>query len=218
MQKGWVKLHRKILENDIFRHDRTGWHVFETLLILCDTKTGTWSGGMYQLADACNELKPTVYKAILRLEEAGMINREVNSKYTVYNISNWVGYQADGKQSVNSEETESNTLTRIKNKELRNTNVLATAYGKPEINELITYWKDTTGIELSSKTKANRNAANNLLKKHGMDKLKALIRGVNAANSDKYAPRISDFVELQSKTNELITWGKKNVNKGVISV
>ncbi len=83
---------------------------------------------------------------------------------------------------------------------------------------LLCNWKDTTGIELSSKTKANRNAANNLLKKHGMDKLKALIRGVNAANSDKYAPRISDFVELQSKTNELITWGKKNVNKGVISV
>lgn len=117
-QSTWVKLHRKTIENDVFRHDFTAWHVFEVLLIICDKDKGVWSGGMYQLVDLTGIQKPTLYKAILRLEKVGMINRGVNGRYTRYNICNWSIYQANGKQRVNSRETLGNTLTRIKNKEI----------------------------------------------------------------------------------------------------
>ena len=117
-QSTWVKLHRKTIENEIFRHDFTAWHVFEVLLIICDKDKGVWSGGMYQLVDLTGIQKPTLYKAILRLEKAGMINRGVNGRYTRYNICNWSIYQANGKQRVNSRETLGNTLTRIENKEI----------------------------------------------------------------------------------------------------
>lgn len=97
-----------------------------------------------------------------------------------------------------------------------NTNVLdpsglgpRPSYGKPEINELFTFWSGEVGYDIESKVAANRRAASNLLKKFGPDKLQSLIRGVALAHGDQYAPGIADFCDLQSKTNQLIVWGKK---------
>lgn len=212
MNNGWIRLHRQVLENEIFRHDRTAWHVFEVLLVLANKNTGQWSGGTYQLAELCGINKPTLYKAILRLEKANMINRVVNTRYTVYNIVNWCVYQADGKRSVNAKETQSNTLTRIKNKELRNsTNVLLAKPGNEEINKLFDYWQDKVGYPITSKTTLNRRAAYNLQRKYKDDVYK-LIDGVALAQGEKFAPQISDFSELQSKLNNLLAWGKKRTD------
>lgn len=82
------------------------------------------------------------------------------------------------------------------------------AYGKPEINELFQYWEAKTGVGIQAKLKSNRNAANNLLKRYGADKLHQLIDGVALAQADRYAPRICDFTELQAKLTQLLTWGK----------
>jgi predicted transcriptional regulator len=220
---GWVKLHRQVIDNDIFRHDPTAWHVFEILLLSADSKTGKWSGGMFQLADLCGLNRNTLYKAILRLEETGMVNRSVNSRYTVYNISKWSEYQGNGKQSgkqpVNSQQTASNTLTRSKNKELEILSKDNIAYGNPDINELFSYWQERTGIPISSQVKANRNACSNLSKKHGLEGVKKLIDGVAQSQSDQYAPRIADFTQLQSKLSQLLLWGKQNItNRKVVKI
>jgi DNA-binding transcriptional regulator YhcF (GntR family) len=94
--------------------------------------------------------------------------------------------------------------------------VLAKAeeYGKPLINEMFKYWEQSTGLNIESKTRANRLACNNLLKKYGEEKLKRLIDGAAFAQTDRYAPSIADFTQLQQKLNELLLWGKKNsINK-----
>lgn len=92
---------------------------------------------------------------------------------------------------------------------------------KPEINELFSLWNELVGYEIDSNKQKNRYACNNLLKKHGKDKLSQLLRGVALSQSDKYAPRISDFVSLQSKLSELLAWGKRQSTtnvKGVIKI
>lgn len=82
-------------------------------------------------------------------------------------------------------------------------------HGKPEINEMFSYWSAQVGYDIEARKQANRNACNNLLKKYGAEKLKRLIEGVSMAQNDRYAPNIADFSELQQKTNTLIAWGKK---------
>lgn len=82
-------------------------------------------------------------------------------------------------------------------------------YGKPEINELFDYWAEQVGYEIQSRIQANRRAASTMLKKHGADKLKQLIKGVALAQKDRYAPRIADLSQLQQKQNDLIAWGHK---------
>jgi hypothetical protein len=89
------------------------------------------------------------------------------------------------------------------------------AYGKPEINDLFEYWTLTTGYPISSKVQMNRNAANNLFKKHGDKGVRKLIDGVNMAQQDKFAPRIGDFVDLQANLNKLLAWGKNNKAKNM---
>jgi hypothetical protein len=121
---GWIKLHRKILQNEIFRQDRTAWHIFEVLLIICDKEKGLWSGGRFVLADLCKEKPSTMYKAIKRLEKAKMVTLSSNNRFTTIHICKWKEYQGNGNTSGNNQvttkEQPSNTITRIENKELRN--------------------------------------------------------------------------------------------------
>lgn len=110
----------------------------------------------------------------------------------------------------------STNIEEIENKERVKsiTNVIGETpekYGNGEINDLFDYWRMTVGYEIQAKTQRNRYACSNLLKKHGIENLKRLIHGVALSQQDKYAPRISDFITLQSRYNELVAWGKTNV-------
>jgi Fe2+ or Zn2+ uptake regulation protein len=223
MNNGWIKLHRQLVNNEIFRHDRSAWHVFEYLLLVVDRNNGRWSGGRHQLAELTGIKAGTVYKCLQRLQDAHMVTLESNNRYTVIHICNWIKYQdtsnSDSNNTVTSEEhLSNNTVTLLQEREVRikkenNTNVLAKAeYGNPEINEMLEYWQKIVGFKITSKVKQNRNACNNLIKKHSKATLEQLIRMVGAASTDRYSPRISDFVELQAKTNELVTWAKKQSN------
>ncbi|WP_153008353.1 helix-turn-helix domain-containing protein [Rhodococcus pyridinivorans] len=85
-------------------------------------------------------------------------------------------------------------------------------HGNADINDMFGYWERCVGYKLESNRQKNRYACSNLLKKHGRDTVERLVRGVAAANSDRYGPRIADFIALQSKYNELIAWGKKQIS------
>lgn len=91
-------------------------------------------------------------------------------------------------------------------------------FGRPDINQIFEFWAETVGYNIESKIKPNRNAASNLLKKYGPEKLEQLIRGVALTQSDQYAPGIADFCDLQSKTNQLIVWGKKKHGASAVEV
>lgn len=124
MNGGWIKLHRQVLNNEIFRHDPTAWRVFEVLLLLADKNKAEWSGGLYQLTGFTGIKKDALYKAVKRLENAKMVTRRVNSKYTVYRICKWADFQGSETSSVNAEYTESKNKVKReynsnKNKELR---------------------------------------------------------------------------------------------------
>lgn len=92
-------------------------------------------------------------------------------------------------------------------------------YGKVEINQLFDSWESTTGLPITSNKTKNRYACNNLIGKYGVDGVEKLIRVVERAQMDKYAPRIADFCDLQAKLNQLLVWAKgQTTNKQVISV
>lgn len=128
MNNGWIKLHRQVINNEVFRHDPTAWRVFEVLLLLADKNTAEWSGGLYQLTGFTGIKKDALYKAVKRLENAKMVTRRVNSKYTVYRICKWDDFQGSETSSVNAEYTESKNKVKTeynsnKNKELRSKNI-----------------------------------------------------------------------------------------------
>lgn len=129
---GWIKLHYKVIDNEIWRHDRLAWHVFEYLLIKAyyGKPQGTVVTSRYQIADMVGGNNNTIYKALKRLEKAKMVTSVATSKYTTIRICNWNEYQGSSNQSGNNEVTteqqQSNTLIRIKNKDIRKNNIVET--------------------------------------------------------------------------------------------
>jgi len=115
---GWIKLHRKTLDNDIFKFDYTAWHVFEVLLLHANRRTGEWKGGGFVLAQMCEQKRPTMYKALKRLEKAKMVTLSSNNRYTVVCICNYFTYQNPGNKSGNT--SGNNTVTT--GEQLGNTN------------------------------------------------------------------------------------------------
>jgi hypothetical protein len=106
---------------------------------------------------------------------------------------------------------ETSNIRQDKDKTNITTNVVigeTPKYGSPVINELFDYWHEIVGYKIESKVKANRMACKNLNQKYGEAKLKQLITGVAKAQQDRYAPRIGDFIELQSNMNKLLAWGR----------
>lgn len=110
------------------------------------------------------------------------------------------------------------------NKSLMDTNVSIgevspETYGKAEINQLFESWEQTTGLPITSNRTKNRYACNNLIGKYGVDGVEKLIRVVEKAQTDRYAPRVADFCDLQAKLNQLLVWAKgKAHSSAVISV
>ena len=190
MNSGWVKLHRQILTNEVFRHDRTAWHIFEVLLVICDGKTGKWSGGRFQLADLCNEKPVTTYKALKRLEKAKMVTLSSNTKYSEIRICKWADFQKDGntkrEQRSNNAVTTQEHSNKNKEIEVRNTtNVVlgeTPKFGNEQINEMFAYWQEQVGYSIESNKQKNRYAVNNLLKKYGVENALRKVVSVSSTN------------------------------------
>ena len=78
-------------------------------------------------------------------------------------------------------------------------------YGNSTINDMFDYWQTQVGTPIISREKSNRRACYNLLRnKHiGEEKLRHAVEFVGEIKEDRFAPRISDFVDLQNKFNAL---------------
>lgn len=117
-----------------------------------------------------------------------------------------------------------NKINNELNKSLMDTNVSIgdkspVAYGNADINHLFETWESETKLPITSNVQKNRYACKNLIGKYGVDGVEKLIRVVERAQMDKYAPRVADFCDLQAKLNQLLVWAKsQTVNKSVISV
>lgn len=86
-----------------------------------------------------------------------------------------------------------------------------TTYGNSAINSMFDYWREQTGQAIISREKANRRACYNLLRnKHiGEEKLRHAIEFVGETADDRFAPRVSDFVDLQTKFNALCDYKRR---------
>jgi hypothetical protein len=212
---GWVKLHKQIIENDFLQNDMSAYVLFTKLLLVVNTKTGVYTTGRFKLSQLSGLKPTTAYNTLLRLEKSGMVTQESNNRFTTVSICNWKKYQGrddssdDNQMTTSRQPDDTNKDIRTKIEEVLVPNTTKVVYGKKHINDLFEFWQDNVGYEITSRRQANRNACSSLYKKYGQEGVEKLIMGVVKTESDKYAPRISDFAELQAKLNQLLAWGKK---------
>lgn len=163
---------------------------------------------------------PTTYQAEIKqltFNEWGAYTEKKNvSRLTTKNRGTETISQPDDNQMTTQIRLEQNRIVINNTKVLLAEKPPAKKTGSKDINDMFDYWQQTLGYSLTSKRQANRYACSNLIKKFGVADLKRLIDGVGQANSDRYAPKISDFCDLQSKLNQLLAWGKNHNQKGQV--
>ena len=192
-------------------------HVVQALGVTRRTYTRWLSllqqGGYIATLRTPRGLVVTINKPKKWIDAPKMANQNDKPKMAHRSKSDAPNLSSDAPKSV-SRYAESGASNIKETKTINNkqsiTNVIGDSprYGKTEINDMFDFWEEQVGIQISSRTKMNRNACNNLIKKHGEEKVKMFIKGVALSHTDKFAPRISDFISLQSKLTELLVWGK----------
>lgn len=90
-------------------------------------------------------------------------------------------------------------------------------FGNSDINDLFDEWERVCGYKITSKVKLNRYTCQRLLKSRGKESILKALPYVAESQSDKYAPNIVNFMDLEEKWNALGVWYKKkyvtNFNK-----
>lgn len=224
---GWVKLHSQIIDNDIWRNDRTAWHVFEYLLLKAYSgkPQGVVVTSRYQIADMVGGNNNTIYKALKRLEKAKMVTSTATSKKTTIRICNWSKYQGNSNQSgnnkVTTEQQQSNTLN--KNKDIRVKNNSTNVLVKEQVFDCYQLFiklfdKNENTYKL---TPARKGKLVTRINQCGVEQVKQAIE--NTANSDFHRGDndrgwVADFdfiIRSQEQIEKLATMNERNKVKSL---
>lgn len=87
-----------------------------------------------------------------------------------------------------------------------------------DIDRLFTEWETVVGYAVTSQQKSNREYAGKLLREYQLDDINRMIQGVAMSHSDQFAPRISNFIQLYRKWDDLKAWGKRTMTSGTRGV
>lgn len=118
--QGWIKLHRKILDNGLLFGKAYDFSLFVYLILKADRNTGIARVGRLQLAKLFRINESTIYKAMKRLEKGEFCNIKSNNQYSDVYICNYVKYQVQSNNESNSKvttkEQQSNTIQEVRSK------------------------------------------------------------------------------------------------------
>lgn len=89
-------------------------------------------------------------------------------------------------------------------------------HGNSEINALFDFWLSEVKQPITTRIAANRRAAANLYRKHGERAVKRGIELAAQAQFSEYAPNVADFVDLQSKWQQLHLWAQKRAHAALM--
>ena len=196
------------------------------------TENQYYTGSRQYLATWCNSTRYGVDKALKKLLDKGLIEKDEeyknNIKYCKYRITqpeyqateltgvstkliggvNKVdrGYQQSCPNNIEDNiEDNIDTITKVIEQKAPK------QFGNVEINELFNEWEKQCGFKIDSKVKQNRYACQRLIKSKGLDKTLKVLEIVSEAQKDKYAPGIYNFIDLAEKWNNLAVWYQKKI-------
>jgi len=227
--KGWIKLHRKLLEWE-WADNPIVFHLFIHLLLSANHKEKLWRGnkvkkgqfitGLYSLSEQTGISIQSLRTALKKLELTKEITRKSTNKFSIITIVKWEQYQVleqeltINQQTTNKQLTTTNNDNNVKNNK-SNINVL----NKSNTNSVS---KDTAGIieifDIFKKInpvinyghKTNRKVATELIKKFGLDETKRLTAYAVSVQGKNYAPTITTPYQLREKLAQLKIYHDKN--------
>ncbi|MGX1262966.1 DnaD/phage-associated family protein [Rossellomorea marisflavi] len=160
---GWVKVHRKLLQSDIFQNEKL-LKVFMYCLLkashseykqlvgmkVVELNPGQFVFGRSKAASEMNMKESTVWMYIKLLEKLGSISINSNNKFSVITVDKWEDYQS---QESDGEQQNDNKITTKKqqnntNKNLKNLKNSSSSSGGQD--EVINFYHENLQVGVSS--------------------------------------------------------------------
>ncbi len=162
MSHGWVSVHRKILDNPIFKNDKL-FRVFmfsllkashsdhQTLIgdTVVELKTGELITGREAISKATGLTSQNVRTALNKLKTMQILTIKSTNKYSIISITNWDQYQQTNQQVTNKQPASNQQLTTNNNtnKGNKGNNEDINTSQKPKVvcphNEILKAWDET---------------------------------------------------------------------------
>lgn len=134
---GWIKLHRKLMDNPIFDNPNLlrVWlwcllkashehHQQMVGLQVVDLEPGQFVTGRFKGSDELKINPSTFYKYLKTLEEMQMINLKSSNKMTIVTIENWRKYQAGDTETYQQNNNKITTKEQQKNNKVTQTRII----------------------------------------------------------------------------------------------
>ena len=163
---GWIKLHRKILNNPIFLKPFL-FQLFHYCLLKANNTEkkiiwnnkeevvgkGSFITGRKVMAKDIGQTESATYKRLKVLEKLNMISVKSNNKFSVVKVLNYCVYQAKDSEK---EQQSNNKVTTKEQQSNTNKNTKEDKEGKEDIpySKIINYLNEKTGKSFSPKTEA----------------------------------------------------------------
>lgn len=90
-------------------------------------------------------------------------------------------------------------------------------YGNSQINQLFVKWKESCGFEIKCKVQLNRFACQRLIKSRGFENVMKAIPFVAQTHNDQYAPKITNFMDLEQRWDDMGVWLRKKTATAIKS-
>ena len=144
MDKGYIKIHRKILDNGVFENGEL-LKVFVWCILRANTepavvfghklKVGQFVAGRKSAAQELSIPPSTVYDRIKKLEELKYISLDSNTKNTIISVINYKQYQG-------CEVAKKRDLERVYAKFTAEVSTYNTQYDESTLKAFISYWSE----------------------------------------------------------------------------
>ena len=225
---GWIKLHRRILENPLYKNP--AWlSVWITLLLLANhnedkefflegkqikIKPGQFVTGRKAISMKTGIPQTTVERILSALERVQQIGQQKTTKYRLITILKWKDYQMlDNKWTTNGQQTDT-IKKNNKNKKYSSKKEESFLQGK-EWNELIDLFSEVNPMYLSFyKNNSERKALDELAKQIGFEKTKSAIMQLPLIINKPFAPKITTPKELRRDLGKLVAFYRQEQAKG----
>lgn len=216
VNKGWIKIHRKILDWEWYSHESV-FRVFTHLLLTVNHEDKKWQGMVIKagqkvtsLAHLANETGLTVRSvrtALENLKTTGELTIKTTNRFTLISIDKWSDYQVKNDKQTDTP-TDNQTTTTKEVKKRRSKEVTSTEETSGNTAAVINLFKDINpSYAILFKRKPQHDAARRLLAREPIERIKGALAFIMANREDRFCPRVSTPIQLEEKWADLITYG-----------
>jgi hypothetical protein len=194
-EEGWIKLHRKIIDNPIFKESRT-LHLFIYLLLKANhqqnrflfnqkeiiIERGQVVTGIPRISRDTGLTYREIRTRLALLENLGILTRKTTNKFSIITICNYSYYQdtKDEERQTERQANDKQTTTNKNNKNEKNNIGRSKKTNDPRVRDFFSFWSETFTREIGqpyvfSFAKEGK-LVKSLLQVHSLETLRELVQ------------------------------------------